>query len=65
MVPSDVTVLEQGPSIYVGGVGNVNVATVGGEKTVFTAVPAGTVLPVRVRQVFATSTTATLMVAVW
>jgi len=62
---SDVTVLQGNPAVYVGGTGNVNVVTAGGETVLFTAVPVGTVLPVRVSKVLATSTTATLMVACW
>lgn len=50
-------------SIYVGGTGNVAVVMAGGDGTpvVFTAVPAGTTLPVRAVRVAATLTTATLM----
>ena len=47
--------------VYVGGAGNIVVELYGGAVVTFMAVPAGTVLPVRVRTIRQTSTTATLM----
>jgi len=47
--------------IYVGGAGNI-VATVGGTDVTFTAVQAGTVLPIRATRIKATGTTATGLV---
>jgi hypothetical protein len=52
-------------SIYVGGTGHIKLKTVGGETVLFSAIPAGTILPVCATQVFSTDTTATLMVALW
>jgi hypothetical protein len=52
-------------ALYVGTGGNVEVVTVGGETVVFTAVPTGFVLPVRVARVKAASTTANNIVALW
>lgn len=53
--------------VYVGGAGNLAV-TMAGDATdtpvIFTAVPVGTWLPIAVDRVRATSTTATLIVAV-
>ncbi len=46
-------------ALYVGGFGNVAVVTVGGSDVIFAEVAAGSVLPVRVRRVKATGTTAT------
>ncbi len=52
--------------IYVGGAGNVKVDLVtGGTGITFTAVPVGTVLAVQAKRVYATGTTATLMVALY
>lgn len=51
--------------IYVGVAGDVTVETVGGDTETFTAVPAGTFIPVMVKRVNSTSTTATNMVALW
>lgn len=48
--------------LYVGGTGNVRVRMVSNEEVTFTAVPTGLVLPVRVKAVLATGTTATAIV---
>lgn len=52
----------QARSLYVGGAGNVKVTTVGGDTVTFVGVAAGTVLPVLVKRVFSTGTTATSIV---
>ena len=64
IVPSDVTVLDQGVVVYVGGAGNVSIKDMAGNAVVFTAPPVGSVLPVRAKQVLA-ATTATLLVGCW
>ena len=51
--------------LYVGGAGNLEVKTAGGDKVSFSNVAEGFVLPVNVIQVFATGTTATNIVALW
>lgn len=54
------------PSIvWVGGGGNVRVYTAQGSDVTFTGVLGGSVLPVQVLRVYATSTTATNMVRVF
>ena len=50
-------------AIYVGGAGNVVAVRHDGTAVTFTAVPAGTVLPIAVRRINSTSTTATAIVA--
>lgn len=50
-------------ALYIAGTGDVRVTMVNGDVVTFTAVPAGTVLPVRVKRVHSTSTTATNIVA--
>ena len=50
--------------IYVGGAGVVNCLLLDGTQVAFT-VPAGGKVPVEVKGVMSTSTTATLMVAYW
>lgn len=50
-------------SIYVGGTGNVVVKNAAGASVTFTAVPAGTILPIATARVMATGTTATLLIA--
>lgn len=52
-------------AIYVGGTGDVNVVMQGGQTVLFSAVPAGTILPISVSQVKSASTTATLMLGLW
>ena len=48
-------------SIYVGGTGAVAVETEDGTTVTFSAVPVGTIIPIRTRRVLA-ATTATLLV---
>lgn len=54
-------------ALYVGGAGNlvVTMAGTGGGDVTFTGVPAGTILPIRVKKVLSTNTTATSIVALW
>ncbi len=63
VTPSDSTDLAYtSRALYVGGAGNLVVTMVGGGDVTFTAVPAGSILPIRVSRVKATSTTATSIV---
>lgn len=52
-------------SIYVGGTGHVEVVTMEGDVVLFSAVPVGTVLPIRGKRVNGTNTTASLMVGMY
>jgi len=64
ITPSDSTVLQDDlRALYVGGAGNVTVLTSGGQTVTFNGVPAGYILPISVKQVRATSTTATNILA--
>ena len=64
VTPSDATILPVTRGLYVGGTGDLSVVMAEDQNTViFSAVPAGTILPIQVTQVFATNTTATLIVA--
>jgi hypothetical protein len=49
-------------AVWVGGAGNLNVDLADGGTVLISGIPAGTLLPVRVKRVRATSTTATLIV---
>lgn len=52
--------------IYVGGAGDVKVNMgISGSSITFSAVPAGTVLPIRAARILATGTTATLLVGLY
>lgn len=52
-------------AIYVGGAGNVAAAMLDGTVVTFSSVPAGTILPIRVKRINNTNTSATLMVAIY
>lgn len=60
---SDSTVLSTTRALYVGGAGDVAVTMRDGSVVTFSAVPAGTFLPLRVTKVMSTNTTATLILA--
>jgi hypothetical protein len=51
--------------IYVGGAGDVVAVNALGTAVTFTAVPAGTILPIKAIRVNSTSTTATAMVGLY
>jgi hypothetical protein len=67
VTPSDSTDLTTSArGLYIGGDGNVVVDMVGTGSTItFTGLTAGTILPVRVKRVRSTNTTATPIVALW
>lgn len=66
VTPSDSTVFDPTFGVYVGGAGNVAADLKDeGKNVVFTAVPAGTFLPLQVTRIYATGTTATSIVALY
>jgi len=52
-------------AVYVGGAGNITAIMSNGDAVLFTAVPVGTVLPIRCTRINATATTATLLIAMY
>ena len=54
-----------GCCLYIDGAGDVSVITIGGDTATFFSVPVGTILPVQVRQLRSTSTSATNVMALW
>lgn len=57
-------------AVYVGGVGDLAVRMAdngdqGDQDVIFKAVPAGSILPIRVSQIQSTGTSATLIIALW
>jgi hypothetical protein len=63
IAPSDTNELEfVTEAIYVGGEGDLSVLTLEYYVATYAAVPAGQIIPVRARKVFATGTTATNLV---
>lgn len=66
IAPSDVSDLSfMTRFIYVGGTGTLTVIDASGNTTLFSGIPAGTILPIRASRVKATGTSATLLVALW
>ncbi len=64
VTPSDsVDLAVSARSLYVGGAGDVQVITTGGDTVTFVGLAAGSILPVRCSRVFATSTTATSIIS--
>lgn len=60
ITPSNTANLARSPrAIWVGGAGDVAVEMIDGTNGVLSGIPAGTLMPVRVRKVLATGTTAT------
>lgn len=62
---SDSTALVGVRGLWVGGAGIINVLAQGDTSPVQLTVPAGTLLPIFATKVYATSTTATLIVALY
>ena len=52
-------------ALYVGGAGDLSGEMLGGQSVVFAGLTAGTIIPIRVRKVKASGTTATEIVALW
>ena len=52
-------------ALYIGGGGDLHVTMAGGSEVTFEDVPAGSTLPIRVKRVHATGTTASSIVALW
>lgn len=66
VTPSDtVDLTTAARALWVGGAGTVKVYTTKGATLTFVGLSAGTLLPVRVRRVYSTGTTATSILALW
>jgi hypothetical protein len=59
VTPSDTVPLAQPSVLYVGGGGSVSVVTANGSAVTFTGLLPGSIIPVRVIQVYATGTSPT------
>ncbi len=59
ITPADSDLDNQMRSLYIGGSGNLKVTTVNGHAVTFVGLVAGTILPVSVKRVWSTGTTAT------
>lgn len=65
VTPSDTVDLPTPSVIYTGTTGAVKVTTAQGTDVTFTGIPAGFVIPVQVRRVWSTGTTATNLVRIF
>jgi hypothetical protein len=66
IVPDDAAELGHATrALWVGGGGDLRVRLLGGAVVTLAAVPGGTLLPLRLRQVFATGSSATALVGLW
>jgi hypothetical protein len=66
ITPSNtVEVISGCQGIYIGGYGDLAVTTVSGDVVTFESCPSGSILPVEVRLVMATNTTATALVLLY
>lgn len=66
VTPSDAVDLSYvSRALYIGGAGNVTVIMQGGQTVTFSGVSAGQILPIRVKQVKASGTTATLILSLY
>jgi hypothetical protein len=65
VTPSDATIIPVTRGLFIGGAGNINVRTVKGTTILLSGITANTVLPLAVDQVLATTTTATLIRALY
>lgn len=65
VTPSDATVIPKTRGLWIGGAGAISVRDCEGNTTLLSGIPAGTLLNIQVDQVRSTSTTATLIVALY
>ncbi|HEC44796.1 MAG TPA: hypothetical protein ENI20_18430 [Bacteroides sp.] len=65
VTPHNTNDLARDGLLWVGAGGDVNVITVDGSSIVFVGIVGGTLLPVRIRRVLVTSTTASNMTVLW
>ncbi len=64
-ISDTVNLTKEARALYIGGAGDVRLLTRESDDVVFSAVPAGSILPVYTQRVYATNTTATLIVALY
>ena len=66
VTPSDSTDLTYvSRAVYVGTTGNMKVTMQDSGTVLFTGIPAGTTLPIRVTRIWSTTTTASTILALW
>ena len=65
ITPVDTDLTYNTRAVYVGGAGVIKVDMIEGDDAVEFTVPAGVVLPIQVKRIYTTDTTATLIVALY
>lgn len=65
VTPSDSAEIKPTRAVYIGGDGNLRVDMASGDTVTFSGLVAGSVLPVQVKKVYSTSTTATNILALY
>lgn len=66
ITPHDSTLLASPTNaLYIGGTGNITALLMDDTTVLISAIPVGTYLPLRVKRINATLTTATLIVGLW
>lgn len=66
IIPDDQSLLQNATrAIHIGGAGDLRVQMLGGQVVTLAGLPGGMMIPLRVRKVFATGTTATAIVGLW
>lgn len=65
VTPNDTGRIDPTRGLYIGGAGNVKVDTAAGTTVTLNSAAAGSILPIRVRRVYNTGTTATNIIALY
>ncbi len=65
VVASDTVYIDPTRGLFIGGAGNLKAVTAAGSTVTLTGVAAGSILPVSVKRIFATGTTASDIVALY
>ena len=67
LTPDDNTDITPAPcrGLWIGGAGNISVDMANGDTVLFSGIQAGTLLPIQIKRLRQTNTTATLIAALW
>jgi hypothetical protein len=65
IIPADTDLTYNTRAVYIGGAGIIKVDMVEGDDAVQFTVPSGALLPIQVTRIYTTTTTATLIVALY
>ena len=65
ITPADSELVNMSRAVYVGSAGNMKVITYGDETITFQGIPAGSLLPIVVKQIYSTDTTASAILVLY